>query len=359
MKSSFSKKLYEKFKHKRILVTGHTGFKGAWMVQILLNLDCKILGISKKIETTPSLFSILNQKKRINHKIINLSENYNLAKKTIIKFNPQIIFHFAAQSLVLEGYNNQYDTFKNNILSTLNILEISKEIKSLKSFIHISSDKVYSQKKVTNKTEADELDAVDPYSLSKVNCEMIFKSYKNDYFSKKKIGAVSLRAGNVIGGGDWSKNRLIPDFIKSLKKKKIHLRNPNSIRPWQHVLDCLFGYLLVSLSLLNKPSKISGNWNIGPKKSEISVYKIILLAKKKMKSKINISKVKKNIKETKYLLLDSKRVQKELGYNPLLSSSKVIDFTIDWYQLFFRNKKKLIELTNNQINYFLKKVNYK
>jgi CDP-glucose 4,6-dehydratase len=359
MKSSFSEKLYKNFKDKRILVTGHTGFKGAWMVQILLNLECKILGVSKKIETKPSLFNILNHKKKINHKIIDLAENYNLAKKTIVKFNPQIIFHFAAQSLVLTGYNDQYKTFKNNILSTLNILEISKEIKSLKSFVHISSDKVYSQKKITNKSETDELDAIDPYSLSKVNCEKIFKSYKNHYFLKKNIGAVSLRAGNVIGGGDWSKDRLIPDFIKSLNKKKILLRNPNSIRPWQHVLDCLFGYLLISLKLQNEPNKTSGYWNIGPKKSNINVYKIVLLAKKKFKSKVNILRIKNKLKETKYLLLNSRKIRKELGYYPLLTPIKTIDFTINWYQSFFNNKKQLIELTNNQINYFLKKLNYK
>ena len=159
MKSSFTNNLLKNLKHKRILVTGHTGFKGAWMVQILLNLDCKILGISNQLETRPSLFNILNHKNKINHKLIDLSKNYELAKKIIIKFNPNVIFHFAAQSLVLDGYNNQYKTFKNNILSTLNILEISKEIRSLKSFIHISSDKVYSQKK-SNKSEKDELGAV-------------------------------------------------------------------------------------------------------------------------------------------------------------------------------------------------------
>ena len=359
MKSNFTNKLIKTFKNKRILVTGHTGFKGAWMVQILLNLDCKILGISKQIETRPSLFNILNHKKKINHKLIDLAKNYKLAKKTIIKFNPHVVFHFAAQSLVLAGYNNQYKTFKNNILSTLNILEISKEIRSLKSFIHISSDKVYSQKKKSNKSEKDELGAVDPYSISKVNCELIFKSYKKDFFFKKKIGAVSLRAGNVIGGGDWSNNRLIPDFIKSLKKKRILLRSPSSIRPWQHVLDCLFGYLLVSINLLNDPKKISGYWNVGPKKSNLSVYKIILLAKKKIGLNINILKTKNIFKETKYLFLDSRKIKRRLGYKPLLSPNKVIDFTVDWYLSFFNNKKKLIELTNNQINYFLKNLDYK
>ena len=359
MKSSFTNNLLKNLKHKRILVTGHTGFKGAWMVQILLNLDCKILGISKKIETKPSLFDILNHKKKINHKIIDLAKNYDFAKKTIIKFNPHIIFHFAAQSLVLTGYNNQYKTFNNNILSTLNILEISKEIKSLKSFIHISSDKVYSQKKQSKKTEIDELDAVDPYSLSKVNCELIFKSYKKEYFSKKAIGAVSLRAGNVIGGGDWSSDRLIPDFINSLKRKRMFLRSPSSIRPWQHVLDCLFGYLLVTIKLQKNPKKVSGYWNVGPKKSNLSVFNIISLAKKKFNLDIKILKTNNRFKETKYLFLDSGKIKRRLGYKPLLSPNKVIDFTIDWYLSFFNNKKQLIELTNSQINYFFKNLDYK
>jgi len=359
MKSSFSKNLFKNFKNKRILVTGHTGFKGAWMVQILLNMDSKILGISKNIETVPSLFNILKHKKKINHKIIDLSKNYNLAKKVIIEFKPQVIFHFAAQSLVLTSYNDQYETFKNNILSTLNILEISKEIKSLQSFIHISSDKVYSQKKSKKKIETDELNALDPYSISKVNCELLFKSYNSEYFRKKNIGAVSLRAGNVIGGGDWSKDRLIPDFIKSLRNKKMLLRRPNSIRPWQHVLDCLFGYLLIAVKLQSDPNKISGNWNIGPKNSNLSVYKIISLTKKKFKSKINILKTKSKFKETKYLLLNSKKVRRELGYYSLLTPLKAIDFTTEWYLAFFNNKKRLIELTNSQIDYFLKNLNYK
>ena len=359
MKFSFSKILFQKFKKKRILVTGHTGFKGAWMVQILLNLDCKILGVSKDKQTSPCLFDILKHKKKINHKIIDLSENYNLAKKTILKFNPHIIFHFAAQSLVLTGYHNQHKTFKNNFLSTLNLLEISKNIKSLQSFIHISSDKVYSQKKTSSKIETDELDALDPYSLSKVNCELIFKSYNNEYFKKKKIGFASLRAGNVIGGGDWSKDRLIPDFIKSLKNKKILLRSPNNIRPWQHVLDCLFGYLLVAVKLQNDSNKFSGNWNIGPKKSNLSVYKLILLLKKNFKSKIKILKIKNKFKETKYLLLNSKKARVELGYYSLLTPLRSIHFTTEWYLTFFNDKKKLIKITNNQINYFFKNLNYK
>jgi CDP-glucose 4,6-dehydratase len=359
MKSNFFNKLNKNFKNKRILVTGHTGFKGAWMVQILLNFDCKILGISKKIETKPSLFNILNHKKKINHKLIDLSKNYNLAKKTIIDFNPHIIFNFAAQPLVLTGYNNQYKTFNNNILSMLNILEISKEIKSLKSFIHISSDKVYSQKKQTIKSEKNELGAIDPYSISKVNCELIFESYKNEFFLKNKIGAVSLRAGNVIGGGDWSRDRLIPDFIKALPKKKIFLRNPKSIRPWQHVLDCLFAYLLISINLLKDPKNISGSWNVGPKKSNLSVYKIILLAKKKFNLDIKILKIINKFKETKYLLLDTNKIKSRLGYKPLLNPKQVINFTIDWYLLFKNNKKKIIDLTNNQINYFLKNLSNK
>ena len=216
MKSSFSEKLYKNFKDKRILVTGHTGFKGAWMVQILLNLECKILGVSKKIETKPSLFNILNHKKKINHKIIDLAENYNLAKKTIVKFNPQIIFHFAAQSLVLTGYNDQYKTFKNNILSTLNILEISKEIKSLKSFVHISSDKVYSQKKITNKISSTAEHALALTLASLRNITMSNKSVLNGEWDYTKFigNQMNQLTIGIIGYGRLGKK--YANYCKSL-----------------------------------------------------------------------------------------------------------------------------------------------
>lgn len=353
--------IYKKiFKDKKILVTGHTGFKGAWLCQILLLFEAKIMGISNTKVSKINLFDILKLSNKVKNFKYDLSKNKKFEKE-VVNFNPDYIFHLAAQSLVYESYRNPYKTFYNNLNSSLNLLEVCQKIKGLKSIIFVTSDKCYEPviKKKKLLSENDPLGGNDPYSLSKACTEHIFKHYNNSYFKPNNIGAASVRAGNVIGGGDWAANRLIPDFITSINKKKFILRNPRSIRPWQHVLDCLFGYIILLKKLKNNPKKYSGSWNFGPQNKDITTQKLIFEFQKKMrfKNKIEIIKPKKNkYKETKLLKLSTIKTKTKLNYNPILKIDDSISFTASWYKNYFEKKVNSSKFTNLQIENYLNKL---
>ena len=249
------------WKNKKVLITGHTGFKGSWLSIILNNYEAKLYGISLKPEKK-SLFKVskLNQIFEENH-YFNLTNKLK-TDKIIKKINHDVLFHFAAQSLVIESYKNPYKTYFENFVTTLNVLESTKNLNKLGTSIFATTDKVYrnSNKKVLFKEE-DELGGNDPYSSSKVCCEELISIY-NKFFNRKKIGSVIVRAGNVIGGGDWNKNRLIPDIIKSKNKKKILvIRNPKHTRPWQHVFECLIIYILIAEKIFKK-NIYNGAYNV-------------------------------------------------------------------------------------------------
>jgi CDP-glucose 4,6-dehydratase len=348
------------FKKKKILITGHTGFKGAWLCQILLLFEADIMGVSYKRVSKINLFDILQLKNKIKkHIIFDLSVNKKFNEE-ILKFNPDYIFHLASQSLVIEGYKRPYHTFFNNINSSLNLLENSKKIKNLKAIIFVTSDKCYDPKKTKKLlVENDAMGGNDPYSISKACSEHIFKYYQKSYFKLKNIGAASVRSGNVIGGGDWSQNRLIPDFIRSVKKKKFILRNPSSVRPWQHVLDCLFGYLILLIKISRKPALFSESWNFGPTDKNITTEKLILELSKKLSSKVKIIRFnKEQYQETAILKLNINKMKNKLKYKPTLYIDEAIDFTASWYKNYLQ-KKNNIDFTNNQIKKYIKKIKYK
>jgi len=343
----------KKFKNKKILITGHTGFKGAWLCQIFLMFGSKIMGVSNSKVSKINLFDILRIKDKIQH------VNYDLTKKTdkyvkkIIDFNPDFIFHLAAQSLVIESYKNPSHTLENNIISSLNILEISKKIKNLKSLIYVTSDKCYdvNNNKISF-SEDDPLGGKDPYSISKACSEHIFQYYFKALLNANKVGAASVRSGNVIGGGDWSKYRLIPDIIRAIKNKKIILRDPNNIRPWQHVLDCLFGYIFLSIKLSENPKLYSGSWNFGPGKKYITASNVALKIIKylNLDKKIKIIKLKKNnFIETKMLNLNVTKSLKYLGFKNILDINKSLMLTALWYKEYLDKKIYINSFTNLQI----------
>ena len=263
------------YKNKRVFITGHTGFKGTWLTSCLLKFGSKILGYSKLDERTASYKKIC-----YHEKIKNVYGNildYNYLKKSIINFNPQIIFHLAAQSLVSVSYNKPRETIITNTVGTSNILDISKDLKNLKSLVIITSDKCYLNKEFKKGyKETDVLGGNDLYSASKASAEIIFKAYSDSFFKfQNKFGYVTVRAGNVIGGGDWSKNRIIPDCVRSIKKNKsLVIRNPNSTRPWQHVLEPISGYLLIAKSYLKikKLQWIVEFWSFGSRNNEGQRY---------------------------------------------------------------------------------------
>ena len=292
--------LRKTFKGKKVLITGHTGFKGSWLTLWLKFYGAKILGISCNIPTSPSHFKLLNIK-NIRSKKLDI-RNLKLLSKEIQKFEPDFIFHLAAQSLVKKSYQFPSLTWETNALGTLNLLESLRLFKKKCTVILITSDKVYKNIEIKKGyKEHDELGGIDFYSSSKASAELVINSYIKSFFpknSKIKIGIA--RAGNVIGGGDWSPDRLIPDCIKSWSiNKKAIIRSPNSTRPWQHVLEALGGYLLFAFKL-NKNNKLHGEaFNFGP--NQKLNYKVIELLKISKKSWKKVSwKITNNKKKNKH-----------------------------------------------------------
>ena len=356
------KNLKKTFNKKKIIITGHTGFKGSWLTLWLLSLGAKVTGISNEIATSPSHYKLLNIKKKINDKRLDLS-NYNNLKKIILNEKPDFVFHLAAQALVKKSFSKSKETYMSNTIGTLNILESLKLLKKKCTVILITSDKVYKNFELKRGyLENDLLGGTDPYSASKAAAEIVIQSYINSFFSQKNnnkfIGIA--RAGNVIGGGDWSENRLIPDCIKScVNNKKVLIRNPNSTRPWQHVLEALYGYLILA-NKLTKNKKLHGEaFNFGPSKyNNFKVLSVIKLMSKDWKQiKWIIQKTRKSLHhESKLLKLNSNKSHILLKWKCVLSFKETISLVSDWYREFYHNNKIL---SLSQIKYYEKKIKKK
>ena len=266
------------WKNKKVFVTGHTGFKGSWLCIILNLLGAKITGYALKPKSNPNLFNLAKIGNIIDKSIIADVRDFKRLHKEIKKSNSTILFHLAAQPLVRYSYLEPKETFDTNFNGTLNILDAVRKIKKIKTSIIITTDKVYDISKNKIFRETDKLGGIDPYSASKVCCEYLFTSYISSFFKKTDYQRLAtVRAGNVIGGGDYSEDRLIPDIYRSAKKaKQIILRNPKSVRPWQHVLEPLSGYLILAEKLYkNKIKNQSQNWNFGPNLSSCKTVKYV------------------------------------------------------------------------------------
>ncbi len=343
------KKLIEYFKSKKILITGHTGFKGAWLCIVLKYLNAKVYGISLKAEKN-SLFEKAKLSKKIDdHNVFDIRDKKKLNKK-ILQINPDIIIHLAAQSLVLKSYENPFDTFEVNFSGTLNLIDTFIKSKLTKKILVITTDKVYKINRNTVYKENDQLWGIDPYSASKVAVEQLIYSYSHLNTNKNKHFLVA-RAGNVVGGGDICRDRIIPDILRSIKKNKVMLlRNPNSIRPWQHVLDPLFGYL----TLIYKSNKVKKNyaWNFGPKNKNFKKV-IDIVNKFKFNYKLKV-KIKKNLnKETNILKINSEMTKRKLNWSPKLNFDKSLDYTIS-YEKLLEQKKEPYKICLHQIEEYVK-----
>ncbi len=344
------------YKGKKVLITGHTGFKGTWLSLWLYLLGAEVAGFSDKKKTKPSLFKILNLKKKIKSYEGDIS-NVSQIKKIINIFQPEIIFHLAAQALVKESYLNPINTFRTNSLGTLNLLIASSKSKKLKAIVLITSDKVYKNLEIKRGyKENDILMGNDPYSASKSCAEIIINMYLKSFLKEKKTKVCVTRAGNVIGGGDWSNDRIIPDLFKRWSKsKKLKIRNPNSTRPWQFVLEPIGAYLYLGSLLLRNKSKVNlQSFNIGPKKNiDKKVFELIKIAKNNLNNlKFSILKDKSK-KEAKLLKLNCKKINQFTGWKPIYNFEETVNHTISWYKNFYLKKENNEDFSVNQIKQYV------
>ena len=351
------KKLKNFYKNKRVFVTGHTGFKGTWLCLILNYFGANVTGYSLKPKPQDNFdfYKSINLKKKISSYYGDILNKNRLLKK-IKTSKPQIFFHLAAQSLVIRSYLDPKTTFETNVIGASNVLDICKDQKYLRSLILVTSDKCYlnlEQKK--SFTETSPLGGSDPYSCSKAMAERMAKIYLDKIYKKTEIGLATVRAGNVIGGGDFSENRIIPDIIRHiLDKKKLTLRNPQSYRPWQHVFDVLVGYLNLGIKLSINKNEFSGSYNFGPKKRN---YTVLELTKKFLdkltNNKFDIKFNKSNLFESDFLSINSNKSRKILNWETKYSGFKMIENTIEWYKVFINEPGKIEFFSKKQIiDYF-------
>jgi CDP-glucose 4,6-dehydratase len=335
---------------KIVLVTGHTGFKGAWLTIWLHKLGAKVIGYSLKEYPNDKMFNDTGMSSRITDIRGDISDLKTL-KSAFDKYKPQIVFHMAAQPLVRLSYDDPVRTLQTNVMGTVNVLECIRLSDSVQVAVMITSDKCYRNKNLTcGYKEGDELGGVDPYSCSKACSELVVSSYRDAFLKLQSKIVASVRAGNVIGGGDWSQDRLIPDCIKALQSNKpILIRNPDATRPWQHVLEPLSGYLMLAEKLWQEKRYDEG-WNFGPHtESIVPVRQMADMLVKKWGSGSWVDGSAKDHKhEAKLLSLDITKIQKELGWKPKLKLDEAIEYVVEWYKN--SNKKNAYELCIKQIN---------
>ncbi|MBN8787023.1 MAG: CDP-glucose 4,6-dehydratase [Terrimonas sp.] len=346
------------YNNKKVFVTGHTGFKGSWLLLLLKELGATVKGYALQPECEPSLFSIINAGS-LSESVIADIRDINHLKKEIAIFQPDYVFHLAAQPLVRRSYNIPAETFEVNVAGTANLLESISALSNKCTIVVITTDKVYENKEqhILYK-EDDTLGGYDPYSASKACTELVVSSFRNSFFNitqfdKHQKALASARAGNVIGGGDWSTDRIIPDIIRSLQaKQNIIVRNPSSVRPWQHVLEPLTGYLLLGGLLNQHHEKYSTAFNFGPLAGDHLTVKD--LVKKAIESwgsgNWTDASNPGQPHEAGLLQLDITKAQQELKWIPKLDAASSINWAIDWYKQPDKEKK---EFTLQQINTYL------
>ena len=347
------------YKEKCVLITGDTGFKGSWLAYWLHKMGANVIGLSDGIPTQPNHFQLLKNKFQYQSYLGNINNTSDI-DKVFSENKIDLVFHLAAQSLVRYSYNHPIETFKTNIIGTGNIIEFSGLNKQCKGIIVVSSDKCYLNREDDKPyNENDPMGGYDPYSASKACTEIITESMRSSFFNVKQHGkshnfiVTSARAGNVIGGGDWAEDRLIPDLVKNIKlKKTTTIRNPNSTRPWQHVLEPISGYLMLGKLILQNNISVARAWNFGPENNmTLSVHEVLSIAKKNWdKLDYSFSNTENNMHESKFLRLDTNLALDELKWKPVWSINEAIEKTMNWYREYYEENRIISE---NQIEEYI------
>ncbi len=344
---------------KKVLITGHTGFKGTWLCKMLTLLGADVLGYSLEAPTDPNLYSICNVNNNV-QTVIGDIRDFGLLEKTFREYEPEIVFHLAAQPLVRESYVNPKDTYEINVMGTVNVLECIRKVGSVKSFLNITTDKVYKNKEWEwGYREYEELDGYDPYSNSKSCSDLVTHSYKSSFFEDGKVAISIARAGNVLGGGDFADNRIMPDCLRAVEDKQdISIRNPWSIRPYQHVIEALHAYLLIAKKQY-EDGRYAGWYNIGPDDRDcVETGVLVELFCEKWSQ---ITGQKQGFKvigndgphEANYLKLDCARIKKVLGWHPTWDINTTMTRIVEWYDCYISNGD-INTLMDKQIREFFK-----
>ncbi len=342
------------FKGKRILITGHTGFKGTWMCKTLLMLGANVIGYAKEPPTQPNLYNISDISKDITS-VIGDIRDIDKVCETVKKYQPEIVIHMAAQPIVLESYKNPVYTYQTNVMGTVNICEAIRLFDFVKSFVNITTDKVYRNNEWEwGYRENDYLDGYDPYSNSKSCSELVTFSYKRSFFSEKAIAVSTCRAGNVIGGGDFAKDRIIPDCIRAAEQgKQIEVRNPYSIRPYQHVLEPIMLYLYLAAKQYEQP-ELGDSYNIGPDDCDcISTGKLVDLFCEAWGEGLTWNSTKKEQPhEANFLKLDSSKIKTVLGWKANWNIKEAITAVVEWSKE-YRNGSNINPIMEKQIKNYI------
>ena len=341
------------WKNKKVFMTGHTGFKGSWASMWLKKLECDVFGFSLEPVTQPSLFNEAGLYKDVDTFFGDI-RNYDMVYEKMKNYKPDIVIHMAAQPLVRESYKNPLDTYSTNVMGTANVLEACRKIDSIKAIVNVTTDKCYENKEWEwPYRENEPMGGHDPYSSSKGCSELLSKSYSRSFFIDNKKFLATARAGNVIGGGDWSDDRLIPDALKAFQEKqKVEIRNPLSTRPWQHVLEPISGYLFLAEKLFNHGNEYTGAWNFGPNESGIATVQDVIekLCNKWGNDASWALDKDAQPHEAKNLMLDISKARIRLGWKPLWDLDKAIDEIIDWHKCWLDDSNQIKEMCIQQIS---------
>ncbi len=350
------------YQGKRVLVTGHTGFKGSWLTLWLKSMGATVCGYSLAPNTTPALFEVARVKENITHHEGNILDTKRL-NQVFTDFQPEIVFHLAAQPLVRLSYTEPLLTYETNVIGTLNVLEAARHCPSVKAFVNVTTDKCYENKEVTRGyTENDPMGGYDMYSSSKGCVEILSSSYRRSFLQEEGTFALAtVRAGNVMGGGDWATDRLIPDCVRSIEAgEDIVIRYPQATRPWQHVLEPLSGYLLLGHLLCVQGKKYAQSFNLGPQQSSVLTVEDVtrLVIAEYGKGNLKIFR-KDNLHEANLLMLDITKAEKVLGWVPTYTAKEAIVKTVLWYKKFYEEKTDMASFSLQQIKEYTASLKWK
>lgn len=351
------------FNGKRVLVTGHTGFKGSWLSIWLYELGAEVIGVGLEPYSPKDNYVLSGIGQKIKADIRADICNGQKMREIFAEYQPEIVFHLAAQPLVRLSYEIPVETYETNVMGSINIMEAARATDSVKVIVMITTDKCYENKEqIWGYRENEPMGGYDPYSSSKGATEIAISSWRNSYFNPKDYGIkhhialASARAGNVIGGGDWALDRIIPDCIRALEEgKAIEIRSPKAIRPWQHVLEPLRGYLLLASKMWNEPKRYCDGWNFGPRAESITpVWDVaIKLLKYYGNGKLIDVSNPNALHEATFLMLDISKARFQLGWEPRTDIEKCCELTADWYKRY--RKEDVYNLCIEQINTFVSK----